>query len=329
MKTRAILLLLGLLISSSSAFSQEPKDSLQKYSFYPSADYFSPDESWNIHKEAYRKQLKADGLSEAEINEKMKENEKKKDEFVQNILKQRELARKQMRLAEIQRQQAEEQRKLAAVEREEMEKQMKLARDQSQLAEKQRKLSEGNRQDIESQRKLVEDQRQLADEQKKLAAAHRQEAEKQRELADKQMKLADNQRKVAEEQRKNGEEWRNNLKNLLNESFTISDKDSKSISAKIRVTEKSALFFNVNSEINSGNVLIEIFNPSGKKEGELSLEHSNAQKGQINQTANTTGSLNKTINSPETGDWSVKITPERSAGNVNISVAQHIKNSDE
>ena len=300
MKNRAILLILGLLLSSSFAFGQASKDTLPKDSIYPQFNgYFSAEQSWQIHKEAYRKQLEAKGLSGKEINQKMQEYDKRKAELIEKIKEQQKLAEKQRQLAEMQRQKAEEQRKQAEAQRLE--------------AEKQRQMSA-------EQRKQAGIEREKASEQRKLAEIERQKAGEQR-------KEADAQRKIAEEQRKIAEEWRKNVKSLLDENIMLSDKDSKATSVKLKVTQRNPLFFNVDGEINSGNVLIEIFNPKGQKEGELSLEHHKASTPQIGArlSGNTSGSLNKTINSPETGDWIVKITPEKSNGNINISVAQYIK----
>jgi hypothetical protein len=131
---------------------------------------------------------------------------------------------------------------------------------------------------------------------------------------------------MAEEQRKLAKEWRNSVKSLLHESITMSGKDSKTRSLILKITQRNPLFFNVIGVINSGNVLIEIFNPKGQKEGELSLEH---REGSTTKTerfsGNTSGSLNKIINSPETGDWEVKIKPKKSKGHIIISVTQHLK----
>lgn len=313
MKNRATLLLLGLIISSSFVFSQVSKDASQENYIYPQFNVdFSVEESWQIHKEAYKKQLVAKGLSEKEINIKMQEYEKQKAELIEGLKEQRKLAEKQRQLAEIQRQWANEQRIMANVQR--------------QAAKKQRKLAGVQRQE-------AEEQRELANEQRELANVQRLEAEEQRELADdqrleaaEQRELAEVQRQVAEKQRKNIEEWRNSLKRLLNENFNMSGKDSKIKSVKIKVTKMNSLFFNIDGDINSGNVLIEIFNPNGKKEGELSLvHHQEAVPKTITKfSSNTSGSLNKTINAPEIGTWLVKITPEKSNGNINISVAQYM-----
>jgi flagellar biosynthesis GTPase FlhF len=300
MKNRAILLLLGLIISSNSLFCQVSKDTVKADDIYPRLyDYFSPEESWQIHKEAYLKKLEVLGFSKSEIDIKMREYEKQKNEFIEKTSEQRKLAEKQRQLAEIQRKQAEEQRKEAEVQRQEAGK----------------------------ERLLAEIQRKQAEEQRKQAELQRLEAEKQRLQAAGQRIEAEAQRKIAEEQRKIAEEWRNSIKNLLNEDFTMSGEDSKMKSVNIKVTNENALFFNINGEINSGNILIEILNPNGKKEGELSLEHrqNSTPKTGTMYSGKTSGSLNKTINSPESGEWSVKFTSEKSIGHVNISVSQYIK----
>ena len=79
--------------------------------------------------------------------------------------------------------------------------------------------------------------------------------------------------------------------------------------------------------MHSGDVIIEIFNPNGKKEEMFLLEHQRASTPQTRPglSCNTSSSLNKTINSPETGDWLIKITPEKFNGTINVSVAQFIK----
>ena len=299
MKNRAILLILGLIISSSFAFGQVSKDTVRRDSVYPIRGYFSTEQSWQITKEAYRKQLEAEGLSVDEVNQKIQKFEEMKAALIEKIKKQQKLAEKQRQLAEMQRQKAEEQREQAEIQRQE--------------AEKQRQMS------VE-QRKQARIEQEKANEQRKLAEVERQKAGEQR-------KEAEAQRKIAVEQRKIAEEWRNNVKSLLDENVTMSGNDSKTKSIKLKVAQQNTLFFNVDGEINSGNVLIEIFNPKGQKEGELSLEHHKASTPQTEARllGNTSGSLNKTINSPETGDWVVKITPEKSNGHINISVAQYVK----
>jgi len=293
MKTRAILFLSILITGSSYILSQVTNDTLMEDNIYPQFnEYFSVEESWQIHKEAYKKKLEAMGLSENEITKKMLDYDNQKDELIEKIKEQRKLAEKERQLAEIQRKKAEEQRKFAEIQR--------------KKAEEQRKLAENQREQIEAQRVVAMEQQKLAAEQREAAAL---------------------QREVAEEQRKLAEEWRNSVMNLYDADLAISDNDSKSKSIHIEITEKHTLFFNINGSINSGNVLIEIFNPSGKKEGELSLQHrkESVQKTETSILNNTSGSINKTINASEIGDWIVKITPIKSNGDIHISVAQYVR----
>ncbi|MBE0651999.1 MAG: hypothetical protein IH595_14325 [Bacteroidales bacterium] len=292
MKNRAILLLLGLMISSSFVFGQASKDTLQKDSIYSQyKGYFSAEQSWQISEEAYKKQLEAAGLSENEIKQKVQEFEKQKEALIERIKKQLKSAEKQRQLAEIQRQQADT------------------------LRQEAKKL----RQQFEEQQKQAGIERGKASEQRRLAEIERKMAENQR-------KEAEVQRTMAEEQRKLAKEWKNTVQSLLHENITMSGKDSKSKYVKLKIAKRNTLFFNVSAVINSGNVLIEIFNPKGQKEGELSLEHREGSTTKTDRfSGNTSGSLNKIINSPETGDWEVKVKPKKSKGHIIISVTQHIK----
>ncbi len=281
MKNRAILLLLGLMISSSFAFGQASQDTLQKDSLnspnYPQIPapppvkvYFSPEKSWQINKEAYKKQLEALGLSEKELNKRMQEFETQKAQMFLQLQEQLKMAQKQMQLSEIQRQMTEKQQL-------ELEKKLNSKEFKKRMDEVARKMA------------IV-----------------------QKKLAEKQLKMA--------------EEWKNSVKNLMDENIILSGKDSKTRSVILKVTHSNTLFFNLGGEINAGNVLIEIFNPRGQKEGELSLEHREVKAPKTNVfSGNTSGSLNKIINSPDTGDWEVKIKPKKSKGQIHISVAQYIK----
>ncbi|UOB18478.1 hypothetical protein [Abyssalbus ytuae] len=293
MKTKTILLLAGLTVYSSLACSQVVKDSLQAHHIYPRFNgYFSVEESWQIHKEAYKKQLEAKGLTEQEISQKMKEYEKQKEEVIEKIKQQRRVAEKQRQLADIQRQKADSLRKMAAAQRLEHDK-----------------------------------QRQKADALRKMADTQRQQAEKQRQQAEVMRREAEAQRKIAEEKRKIEEEWRKSIKVLLGENVPLVVKDTGVKPLKINVSKRSTLFFNIYGNINSGRVLIEVFNPNGQKEAELALDHhkETVPQPKTRLSDNTSGSLSKTINSPKTGAWIVKISPQKCRGTINISVAQYIK----
>ena len=291
MNKRAILLLIGLLITSSSVFCQVSKDTLKENPIFPQSFYgnISAEENWHMHKEAYKRQLGTKGLSENEIEKRMQEYEKQKAEFIIQYEEQRKLAEKQRQLAEIQRQKANEQQKLAETQRKE----------------------------AETQRQLANIQREKANEQRKQAVIQSEEANKQRELAE-------IQRIKAEEQRKIVEEYRKSIKELLNKNISFTSENSKAEIINLKINNDGALFFNINGYLNSGNVLVEIINPGGKKEGELSLEYSKGNTSGNSFTTNSSGSLNKTINKPESGEWEIKIIPKNAKGSVNILVAQYI-----
>ena len=264
MRSKAILLLLGLMISSSFVFGQIPLDALQKDSILPQLkSYFSAKQSWQISKEAYKRQLEAKGLSENEIEQKILEFEKTKPAIIEKIKKQLKMVEKQMELSGVQRKTAEEEL---------------------------------------------------------------QKFEKQWSSGEFQRQMTDLQRSTAELEQKVAEEFSTSTKSIFNKSITLSGNDSKTKSVRVKVTKSNPLFFNVGGKIDSGHVLIEIFNPKGQIQGELSLEH---HKGTPKTGAvfsdKTTGSVNNIINAPETGDWVVKITPNRSKGHIHISVAQYTK----
>ena len=282
MKSRAILLLLGLMLSGGFIFGQTPKNTTKKDSIPPptqpqepsqphSKIFFSFGKSWQISKEAYKKQLEAMGLSEKELDKKMQEFEKQKAALMEKIKVQMKTVEKQLQLSEIQR-----------------------------------KISDKQIEKVTKQLNSVEFQ-------KKMAEVQRKVAEVQRKLAEKQVKMA--------------EEWRSSVNNLLDEDVTMSGENSKTKSIKINVTKSNTLFFNIGSTINSGNVFIQIINPKGHKEGELSLEYrkKSTSKKTTKFPGNISGSLNKIINAPETGEWVVKIKQKKSKGHIHVSVAQYTK----
>lgn len=270
MKSRAILLVLGFILSGSIAFGQTVKDTVQKDTIQTRVKiYFSPEKSWQISKEAYEKQLQAQGLTEQEIQKKMQEFEQQKAQLLITINDQLKTAEKQMQLSDEQRKMAEKQ--------------------------------------LEKFRKKY------------------QSGEFQKEMAEVRVKMINVQKKLAQKHRKMIVEWKANVHNLLKKDITLEGKDSKSRTVKLNVTQANTLFFNVAGDVSAGNVLIELFNPKGQKEGELSLEHrkSNAKDDVFSGT--TSGSLNKVINAPETGEWTIKIKTKKSKGHLHLSATQFTK----
>lgn len=314
---KSILLLFVLLVSSSFAFCQVKKDSLAVNYIYAPNSYegFTPKESWEIHKAAYIKQLKTKGLSDKEYNQSLADYEKQKEEFIAQV-------KEQQRIAEIQRKKAEEQRAVAAIER-------KKAEELREQADKFREQAEEFREQAETLRKNAEEQRENSAVQREKADELRKQAEIQRAKAVEQRKLADAQREKAEELREKMQEWRKDAEIILSENVNLSNLSSNSEPIIFKVTEKGTLHIGIRAQLSSGITLIEIYNPSGVKEGELSLDSKSESGSNKNKQEQkyTTGSLDKTISNAATGDWQIKISSQKSSGNVAMSVAQQVKSS--
>ncbi len=318
---KSTILLFVLFLSTGSLFCQVAKDSLTDNFINPVFyDRMSPEESWKIHKEAYVKQLKSDGLKANEIENKITLYDKQKKEFLENIIKQKKLAALQRKEAEKLRVQAEIQRKQADVQSQKAERLREQADEQRKQADILRLQAEENR----SQNTLRKEQIEAL---RKQAATQRQDAEKLRDEAKKQMKEANILRKEAEVQRMKAEEWRNSFETIFTKKITFSSQSTNSKPIIIKVDKKTPLLFNITARISSGNTLIEIFNPNGEKKGELSLEY--IAKSNINGDdeflKSTTAALNKTISDPGVGDWQIKISSTKSKGTATISVAQYKK----
>ncbi|MBW3470471.1 hypothetical protein [Arthrospiribacter ruber] len=317
----SLIILIVLLTSCGLLNAQENKNSSGGNFIYPQFhENFSAEESWEIHKQAYQKQLKAAGLSESEIQKKLIDYENEKKLFIEKVKKQSEEAALQRKEAEILRKQAEEQRKQADILRKQAEEARKHAEIQRQQAEVMRKQAEQARNESALERVKAEEQR-------KQAMAQREIAEKQREVAAEQREKAEEMRKLAEIQRKKAEEIRNSFENILSKNLEISKSSTKIDPITINIEKKTTIYFSVHSRLNSGNILIEIFNPKGGKEAELSLEHKQKSGFIIADDFSkyTNGSINKTIADADAGDWQIRITPKQSEGNVNISVGRYIK----
>ena len=315
MKTNTILLFI-LLASSNFMFSQVAQDSLSVNHIYAPNHFnhsFSAEESWEIHKAAYIKQLKSKGLTDNEIKRSMATYEKDKEEFITRV-------KEQHRLAAIQRKKADELRKQADIVRKEANELRKQADIVRKDADELRKQADIVRKKADKQREKGAIQRAKADELRK-------QADIQRAKADEQRKLAEIQRVKAEELRKKTQEWRKNAENILIKNITLTNQSNNSKPIIFKVTSKTTLRIGIRAHISSGTTLIEIYNPKGIKEGELSLNFksksgSNEEKEGLEYTS---GALDKTISGAEVGKWQIKISSQKSEGTVAMSVAQYIK----
>ncbi|KEO75206.1 hypothetical protein [Anditalea andensis] len=320
---KCLIILVYLFSNSGLLFSQEIKNSLGNNFVYPQFhENFSAEESWEIHKEAYKKQLKKNGLTDQEIDRKMVEYEKEKKLFLERINNQSEQAAIQRKEAELMRKKAEEQRKDAEILRAKAEQSRKEADVQRQKADDMRKQAEQARKESAVEREKAEEQR-------KQALVQRERAEKQRVEADVQRKKAEEMRIQAEEQRKKAEKLRNSFENILTRNIEVYAAATVVDPIRISVDKKTTLYFSINSRLKSGNMLVEIINPRGEKEAELSMENKPNSAETLNDefTKFTNGSISKTIADTEAGDWQIRIFPEKAEGTVSISVARYIKPS--
>ena len=85
--------------------------------------------------------------------------------------------------------------------------------------------------------------------------------------------------------------------------------------------DTSTLSIQILCSVENGAVTIEIFNPSGKKEGEFTVEStetetSNSLFDLLNE--GVSGEINKLVNDPEVGSWIVKFNPDKATGKVQI-----------
>lgn len=313
---KSISLLLILFVSNTLVFCQVNKDSLAVNYIYPPnlIDGFTPKESWDIHKEAYMKQLTAKGLTEKEFEKRLKAYEKQKDTFLAIVAK-------QQKIAEAERKKADEQRAKDAIQRAKADALRKQAEIQRRKADELRKLADIERAKADKQRAKDAIERAKADELRK-------QADIKRTKADELRKQADIERAKADEQRKKSQEWRKSAENILIKNIALSNRSNDSSQPIIfNVASKTTLYIGIRADISLGSTSIEIYNPKGVKEGELSLRHqSESGSNKVNKEPEyTSGAFDRTIINAEVGTWQIKISSIKAEGNVAMSVAQYIK----
>ncbi len=332
---KKVILVFTLFVCNIAVFCQVAQDTLESNFIYPQFyDSFSAEESWEIHREAYIKQLEAKGMTVSEIKKEVVNYDKQKKDFIALTYKQQKKAKEQRKLADEQRKLADEQRKLADVQRQKADEQRKQSDLLRLAAEKQREQADILRKQAEENRDKSSLQRQKADEQRAQAAIQRKQANEQRAQAEIQRQQSEILRAKAEEQRaladvlrQKAEEWRTSFEAILTEKITILSESANTKPLKFKVSNRTTLLFNIRGEVSSGTTLVEIFDPNGQKKGELSLEHKKNSGSTLDNEflKSTSGALNQTISDSEVGDWQIKITSQESEGTVNISVSKYIK----
>jgi len=287
---KSAFLLFFLLVCSSFMFCQVKKDSLKVINIYPPQSYGN---SYD-----YLSPEESWGIHKAAYIKQLKSKGITDDEFKKSMTTYEK--DKEEFIAQV-----KEQHRLAAIQRE------KDAQQRAKHAIQRKKHAE--------QRAKHAIQREKDAEQRAKHAIQREKDAEQR--AKDAIK-----REMAEAQRKKSQEWRNNAENILIENVPLSKRNNiKSI--PFRVTYKTTLRIGIRAHISSGTTLIEIYNPEGIKEGELSLKHKSKPTSSADNEffKETSGALDKTISGAEVGKWQIKITSKKSEGTVAMSVAQNIK----
>ncbi|MGB3590196.1 MAG: hypothetical protein WBA16_00790 [Nonlabens sp.] len=304
-----VLLVMG---SLQLALGQVVNDTINESNTYPPQQYenLTPKESWELHKAAYIKQLKSENLSSTEYEKRMQQYEANKQEFFQKVGQQQKLASKL-------RKTAAKQRKKAAAARE--------------VAARHRALADLQRNRAEELSKQAEVRRSKASEQRERATELRKQAESLRTRSKELRKLAAAQRAIAEQERQREQAWRKNATVLLDEQiqFTKSKQDER---YSFKVVNRNTLKIEVSSRINKGKHDVEIFDPSGKKVGELNLNLAGVESQKATASSSgssqTNGQLDKTIENPALGTWTVKSKARAVQGRATIRIAQLKKASE-
>jgi hypothetical protein len=180
---------------------------------------------------------------------------------------------------------------------------------------------------INNELKLTEVQLRNTKEQIALTIIEIKKADKQR-AKDTSQRVKDARHLVKDAiQRTKVNQWRKNTDNILIKNIKLSNQLNNNKPIFFKVTAKTTLKIGVRAHINSGITLIEIYNPKGIKEGELSLKFkskpvSNEEKEGLEYNS---GALDKTITGAEIGEWKIKITSKKAEGFVAISVVKYLK----
>jgi hypothetical protein len=91
--------------------------------------------------------------------------------------------------------------------------------------------------------------------------------------------------------------------------------DSKTEEITITIEQGTKLFeLMINSSIKSGKLTIEIFDPSGTKQGNFSVE---TQLGS-DKNEQVVGNFHKSLKEPQSGNWRIKIIPVMANGLLSI-----------
>ena len=308
---------LFLILGCSFLFAQTRTDTTKSDEVYPQFyDSFSAEESWEIHREAYIKQLKSKNLSDKAIKKELKIYDDKKADFIKRVIKLRKEAAEKRLMVEKQREKAEALRAKA-------EEQRAVADELRKDAERQRKRAEIIRSRMEKRVEQASLQREEAVKQREFASIQRQKAVKLRQAAMVQRKEAMLMRRDAEVIRRKAEKLRNSVEVLFSDNVEIKASQTSIERIPLQIKGDSGISISIFGSIKSGIAKMELFDPNGKKEGELTLEHKSDKNLKENTVViNTSGSFTKTIDNPKNGTWIIKITPNSAKATINYRITR-------
>lgn len=99
------------------------------------------------------------------------------------------------------------------------------------------------------------------------------------------------------------------------------DGTSKTEEIQLEVTKDlTCLNIGLNSTIENGSLTVEIFDPKGDKQGNFSVERQMSSNSSSSGKSKdiVCGQLNKNIQEPMKGKWTVKLKPKNATGDVTI-----------
>ena len=117
---------------------------------------------------------------------------------------------------------------------------------------------------------------------------------------------------------------------ILRHSITINEK-SLAQTTKVEIAgEVEKLKIEVMCSLEKGEVIIELFDPEGKRQGKFTL---GSKTNLGNQTGDTNkdgmymedGKLEKLVTNPVNGDWIIKITPTKASARLSVRSSQVYK----
>jgi len=117
----------------------------------------------------------------------------------------------------------------------------------------------------------------------------------------------------------------------LRHSITFNEK-SLAQTTKVEVAgEVENLKIEVLCSLEKGEVIIELFDPEGKRQGKFTLgskTNLGDQTGEANKSSKymEDGKLEKLVTNPVNGDWLIKITPTKASARLSIRSSQVYKN---